>query len=168
MGGRARVLRDKGEPPPATAPLPAPRGIPGKAHPCFLLLMAGESRQSDARAPPLLCRLGLCCCGFEFPSLEGVKLPGKGARCDGGVQGMRGGRAPRQTRAALVAKTGLYWGWGGSVLPNVSCLPPTYIYLYTENSRCACVCIYGVCVCVYIFICCIYKDIHIHRFVLIT
>lgn len=52
--------------------------------------------------------------------------------------------------------TGLYWGrreqgGGGSVLPNVSCLPSTYIYLYMENSRCACVCIYGMCVYIYLY-----------------
>lgn len=42
-------------------------------------------------------------------------------------------------------------GRGDRVLPNVSCLPPTYIYLYTENSRCACVCIYGMCVYIYLY-----------------
>lgn len=42
-------------------------------------------------------------------------------------------------------------GRGDSVLPNVSCLLPTYIYLYMENSRCACVCIYSMCVYIYLY-----------------
>lgn len=67
----------------------------------------------------------------------------------------RGRGAPRQTRVALSAKEGqnrsqlVCTGGGGgvgAVLPNVSCLPLTYIYLYAESSRCACACTYGMCV----------------------
>ena len=121
-----------------------------------------DSPSERVPGPPFALSLGLVLLWLSISLPEVLIQPRKGARCDVGVQGLRGWGAPgRPERLCLlgVAKpkpTGLYWGrWeqggGCSVLPNVSCLPPTYIYLYTENSRCACVCIYGMCVYIYLY-----------------
>lgn len=76
--------------------------------------------------------------------------------------GAEGSGCTRQTRVALPAGMGqnrsqLVWtGAGGSRVGGLSaakCIlsPTNYIYLYTENSRCACVCIYGMCVYIYLY-----------------
>lgn len=93
MGGRAARPglcaggQGKG-PPPAAAPLPAPRRTPGKAHPDgFLLPMAGESQQRDARGPLCSVAWACCCCGFELPSLRVSSCLEKGQDVMAGCRG---------------------------------------------------------------------------------
>lgn len=141
-------------PAPATAPLPAPRGIPGKAPPDgFLLPMAGESQQRDARDP--LCSVAWACAAvaLNFPprGSHPARKRGKMRWWGAGDEGLGCTQTDQSGSGCQRGQNWFVLGLGGSVLPNVSCLPLTYIYLYTENSRCACVCIYGVCVYIYLY-----------------
>lgn len=176
MGSRAArpgwCAGGQGRAPPQPQPRSLPlEGSPGKLIPRdFLLPMAGDSQQRDARdTPPLLCRLGLCCCGFALPSPRVSSCLEKGQDATMGA-GMGGWDAPRQTRAAEAARggrAGLYWGWGAQCC-GMYPVSHRHIFIYIRRTLGVPVCVYTGCVCVYIFICCIYKDIHIHRFVLIT
>lgn len=94
MGGRAARPglcageQGRAPPPPAAAPLPAPRWTPGKAHPDgFLLPMAGESQQRDARGPLCSVAWTCCCCGFELPSLRVSSCLEKGQDVTAGCRG---------------------------------------------------------------------------------
>lgn len=160
------------ESPPRPQPRSLPRGDPreSSSRGIFCSLWP-ESPSKGMQGTHPLCSVAWACAAvaLHFPP-RGSHPAWKRGRMRPWGQGMKGWDAPRQTRAAVAARrgrTGLYWGWGAQCC-GMYPVSHRHIFIYIRRTLGVPVCVYTGCVCVYIFICCIYKDIHIHRFVLIT